>query len=279
MIKIKGKFVKLRHCEENVEHSTSQLHYNGITTSLVALAPRNDRKIGFTLAEVLITLGVIGVVAAMTMPVLMQNIKGAQFISKFKKELSVLNQAVTINKAKYDWDFSDAEDTHGAEHSGRNKVEEIFTKNLKVTKNDYRWNFTDKSSKVYDDEDGYKTYDIKLIIDYGVLSSDYNTYTLPDGAVVSYSEASFLNCTLPKDMSLNEWIKSGSFDFSCIGYIDVNGPQLPNTEVSCATGTTSKNLDEPCTVDNNSIGDVYPVVYYDSVVAPASNAAAAVLRK
>ena len=32
----------------------------------------NSRKIAFTLAEVLITLGIIGIVAAMTMPVLIQ---------------------------------------------------------------------------------------------------------------------------------------------------------------------------------------------------------------
>ena len=33
---------------------------------------------GFTLAEVLITLGIIGVVAAMTMPTLMNSTQGAQ---------------------------------------------------------------------------------------------------------------------------------------------------------------------------------------------------------
>ncbi len=36
------------------------------------------RKTGFTLAEVLITLGIIGVVAAMTIPTLMTNIKAAK---------------------------------------------------------------------------------------------------------------------------------------------------------------------------------------------------------
>ena len=35
----------------------------------------NSRKIAFTLAEVLITLGIIGIVAAMTMPVLIQKTK------------------------------------------------------------------------------------------------------------------------------------------------------------------------------------------------------------
>ena len=233
-----------------------------------------NKKSAFTLAEVLITLGVIGVVAAMTLPVLMQNIKGAQFISKFKKELSVLNQAVTINKAKYDWDFSDAVEEHSL-ISNHNSVADIFTKNLKVSKNVYIMMFPGDGKVNYVD-----TYDIKFSINRdGWFGGDYYTFMLPDGAIVSYSEASFGPCSLPKDMSLNEWINSDSFGYSCIGFIDVNGPQLPNKEVSCATGNTSTNLDEPCPVDNNSIGDVFPVVYYDSVVAPASNAAAAVLGK
>ena len=51
------------------------------------------KKCGFTLAEVLITLGIIGVVAAMTIPNLIANTNGAKFKSQFKKTLSTLNQA------------------------------------------------------------------------------------------------------------------------------------------------------------------------------------------
>lgn len=49
----------------------------------------------FTLAEVLITLGIIGVVAAMTIPTLMNNIQDMQFKSAWKKEYSTLSQATT----------------------------------------------------------------------------------------------------------------------------------------------------------------------------------------
>lgn len=47
----------------------------------------------FTLAEVLITLGIIGVVAAMTMPSLIQNHRKTVVISKLKKMSSTLSQA------------------------------------------------------------------------------------------------------------------------------------------------------------------------------------------
>ena len=43
------------------------------------------KKNGFTLAEVLITLGIIGVVAALTMPTLIANIQQEIFNSRWKK--------------------------------------------------------------------------------------------------------------------------------------------------------------------------------------------------
>lgn len=52
------------------------------------------RKKAFTLAEVLITLGIIGVVAGMTIPILMQNIQDAQLKTAWKKDYSVISQAV-----------------------------------------------------------------------------------------------------------------------------------------------------------------------------------------
>lgn len=64
------------------------------------------KKSGFTLAEVLITLGIIGVVAAMTIPTLMNSTNQAEFKTGFKKIMSTLNQAVTMNVALESVDFS-----------------------------------------------------------------------------------------------------------------------------------------------------------------------------
>lgn len=50
------------------------------------------KRSGFTLAEVLITLGIIGVVAAMTIPTLIQNTNSAKFSAQFKKSVSTLSQ-------------------------------------------------------------------------------------------------------------------------------------------------------------------------------------------
>ena len=48
-------------------------------------------KAAFTLAEVLITLGIIGIVAVLTLSIVIQNIQNKQNIAKWKKEYSVIN--------------------------------------------------------------------------------------------------------------------------------------------------------------------------------------------
>jgi len=51
------------------------------------------KHIGFTLAEVLITLGIIGVVAALTIPGLINNYKAVRLHSQFLKSYSTVQQA------------------------------------------------------------------------------------------------------------------------------------------------------------------------------------------
>ena len=58
----------------------------------------------FTLAEVLITLGVIGIVAALTLPTLIKNYQKTVLLNQLKKTYAVLNQGVLLMKAKYDTD-------------------------------------------------------------------------------------------------------------------------------------------------------------------------------
>lgn len=50
-------------------------------------------RLGFTLAEVLVTLGIIGVVSAITMPVIVTKIQDRQNIAKWKKAYSVVSNA------------------------------------------------------------------------------------------------------------------------------------------------------------------------------------------
>lgn len=52
------------------------------------------KHFGFTLAEILITLGVVGIVAALTIPTLIKSTQNAELKTAFKKAYSTLSQAL-----------------------------------------------------------------------------------------------------------------------------------------------------------------------------------------
>ena len=58
------------------------------------------RRAAFTLAEVLITLGIIGVVAAMTMPSLIANYRNKEFAVRAKRTYSIISQAIKLYEAE-----------------------------------------------------------------------------------------------------------------------------------------------------------------------------------
>lgn len=65
-------------------------------------------RIGFTLAEVLITLAIVGVVAALTIPSLIENYQKQEVASKLKKAYSALSNALEIANSEQpinSWNF------------------------------------------------------------------------------------------------------------------------------------------------------------------------------
>ena len=66
---------------------------------MISELEKNNRKKGFTLAEALITLVIIGVIAALTIPAILVNTEQHEYKSAFKKALSVLNQVIELNIA------------------------------------------------------------------------------------------------------------------------------------------------------------------------------------
>ena len=63
----------------------------------------SHKRTAFTLAEVLITLGIIGIVAALTIPTLTANIRRAELKNRFKKTDSIVTQAIqkTVQELGY----------------------------------------------------------------------------------------------------------------------------------------------------------------------------------
>ena len=78
---------------------------HGFTLAEVfSVHPKDGRKHGFTLAEVLITLGIIGVVAAMTLPTLIAKHQKRVLEKQFIKAYSLISQAA--KKAEADLGFT-----------------------------------------------------------------------------------------------------------------------------------------------------------------------------
>ena len=86
--------------------------------------------LAFTLAEVLITLGVIGVVASVTIPTLIQNYQKHVTVTKLKRFASVLRQANAMkNKDIIEGNFIDPDNTF--EPYNGTDAEKIFNMHLK----------------------------------------------------------------------------------------------------------------------------------------------------
>ena len=210
------------------------------------------KRFGFTLAEVLITLGIIGVVAAMTMPTLMNQTNGAQYKAAYKKALSAISQAVTLNVALDDVSFADTlAGTAGSQAPNANgaSIASLLTSRMNVV----------KATKANADANGVG---YTISANGSTLSQDAGNTTLffNDGSTFTFVGTA-AGCTKGQ---------AGVADNLCKGYIDVNGAKGPNKVVKCTSGA-----DDTCKVDNPT--DVYPVVFYDQTILPSTPAARAVL--
>ena len=90
----------------------------------------NSRKIAFTLAEVLVTLGIIGVVSAMTVPTLMQNYQRQSYVTQLHKVYNELTQAAV----QYQND-KNAVDLKEAGLTSQAAAEEFIESNFKIVQN------------------------------------------------------------------------------------------------------------------------------------------------
>ena len=100
------------------------------------LAPiqRLRKNLAFTLAEVLITLGIIGIVAAMVIPSLISNYQERYTVTRLRKTYAILQQAVKLsvsdNGEPGGWSFS-----HTANAAGANQAAAYIVPYMKIAKN------------------------------------------------------------------------------------------------------------------------------------------------
>lgn len=169
------------------------------------------KKNAFTLAEVLITLGIIGIVAAMTLPALVQSHKEKQTVAQLKKFYSVMSNAMMLAYNEYgpldDWGVTGMGGSEESMLEG-NAFKNKFINNLKPYLNVLSFcEFGDSSCEKKD---------------YSVRSLDGTSHTVGGVKFVPHlvlSDGSTIN---------HLWFSSNSTIYGEI-YVDLNGVKAPNT--------------------------------------------------
>lgn len=141
---------------------------------------KSRKDYGFTLAEVLITLGIIGVVAAMTIPTLIEKYKITTLHASFNKTYAVIQQALKITLD--DIGFEKPSDVSIYYDTNNEKIEQNFGEINKIWETQFNGASKVKSS----------TFNFKRLFNdfWGApsrISGDTHEYyyLLPDGSLIS----------------------------------------------------------------------------------------------
>lgn len=169
-------------------------------------SPLFTKKAAFTLAEVLITLGIIGVVAAMTMPSLIQNYQEKVLANQFKKSYSMFSQV--LNQVWVDNDMSVPScyyNQHQTSYdfSACNEVSAAVLKKLNVVKTCEKKSYENGCIPKYS---GLKQSYLQGFTQDWILNHS-KSYVLADGTII---------------------LEYGDDAFPAIFAIDINGKKAPN---------------------------------------------------
>ena len=174
-------------------------------------------RVAFTLAEVLITLGIIGVVAALTLPALITNYKKQEIATRLKASQSVISQMLNMSIAEHgdpvNWDFAYVNGTEANSGLSKNLIinltEKYFLPYLNDTKRSSYMTLAEAGySEPYHNADGsLNTHNLNA------LNKNQYVIELANGvSILVYMNSSDITHTLT----------------NILLYIDVNGKRKPN---------------------------------------------------
>ena len=193
-------------------------------------------KKGFTLAEVLITLGVIGVVAALTLPNLLQNHQKKVFVTQLQRTVNLISNSATALQG--DNNAASLADSYlvAVNNDYKNAQGKFMNTYFKVARDCGTDNKGACLGDTYYSLDRSKSYNLNDDLD-----SDFYCVTINTGATVCMD-----------GMRSDDTDGSGAIDSH--GYsvvvVDVNGPSGPNTN--------GRDLFEFSLFSSGVLGNLYP---------------------
>jgi len=194
----------------------------------------------FTLAEVLITIGVIGVVAAITLHTVIIKIQNYQLEVAFKKSYSTLSQAINMYQADNGELLSAENIYNGLIHGGPEHIKNIFKK------------YIEEGAKIDKSKiGGYKNYPNNYGINSYYTINTYANYVMKDGSflyiVLDYGkkDVQMLN------VDVNGYKKPNRAGYDLFSfYIDKYGKLLPMGDAN----SIIKNCNKTVVSSDNGLG-------------------------
>ena len=196
------------------------------------------RQKGFTLAEALIVLVLLGVIAAITIPAVLINSEQAEYKTAFKKALSTMNEAIQLTIATEGYGPLETGD-----YNASDSLFNLFRNKLSVisTSTDYKWG--NKSNYAFFTADGMR------------FEFPTSETTIKGTAFVTHQ------CAPGTETILDE--SGAEHNSPCLVVVDVNGERKPNPRSSSGsyrvpsiTGSKARFL------------DVFPVIVTDKNAYP-----------
>lgn len=230
------------------------------------------RKLGFTLAEVLITLGIIGVIATLTLPSLMTNTAEREYATAFKKAVSSLTEAVQMNMAMDNINFDDLLDDSASQSKDNNSLYAILCNRMQTERLAEGPKEGCDLSLDAAQVQGTET----ACLNYGGLQPDGNyAMFFRDGSALIWRSADKMSAGDNTGNTLCH--DAAGEDVNCFKVVyDVNGTKKPNLLSNCANNKGAQQTNattEKCTKDTVVARDQYAMKLYGLGAYPNSNVA------
>ncbi len=232
------------------------------------------RKLGFTLAEVLITLGIIGVIATLTLPTLMSNTAEREYSTALKKGISALTEAVQMQVALENVSFDEMVDS-GEGDTEVNSFYAFLCNRMQTER------YAASAEEACDDSlssDSISGGTATACLGYGNMMDGNVAMFFRDGSAIIYNSEAVVsddNCVTAMGETVN-----------CFKMVyDTNGFKKPNMLSNCQGQTgrqraaITNDTETECNSKNFVARDQYAIKLYDVGVYPNSPSARYIFNK
>ncbi len=241
--------------------------------SYQVVTARKIQDEAFTLAEVLITLAIIGVVAAIAIPSVISNSQQQEFRTGLRKAVSVLNSAITMNMALDGESPYDNANTFGYLMKHMAVIESTTRLSLKYVVTSYVNNTVWPNAAFYT-TDGMR-------FEFWTNSSErhQNAYLyenpnvrLCKGSLAPFQTQSSVSCGGCGSYGLNSNTDKTTKP-PCLITVDVNGDKKPNpANVNCKSTNCAKSYIWS-SANGTKLSDIFSVMITDKSAIPYGVAA------